>query len=161
MQSKIAVLFFLAFMGLEDFKDQCVSLWKILLFLITGIFYFCIQYQWISIPIFSKMQTSLTSGFPALPAIFLSVLPGTALLLLCWISNGAIGLADGLIVLALGIWIGFWELLGVFIRCFFLSFFRGRTFYSSFIKKNRTETIPFIPFLLAGMFLNLFFSQSV
>lgn len=32
MQSKIAVLFFLAFMGLEDFKDQCVSLWKILLF---------------------------------------------------------------------------------------------------------------------------------
>lgn len=34
MQSKIAVLFFLAFMGLEDFKDQCVSLWKILLFLI-------------------------------------------------------------------------------------------------------------------------------
>ena len=108
MQIKIAVLFFLAFMGLEDFKDQCVSLWKILLFLITGIFYFCIQYQWISIPIFSKMQTSLTSGFPALPAIFLSVLPGTALLLLCWISNGAIGLADGLIVLALGIWIGFW-----------------------------------------------------
>ena len=95
MQIKIAVLFFLAFMGLEDFKDQCVSLWKILLFLITGIFYFCIQYQWISIPIFSKMQTSLTSGFPALPAIFLSVLPGTALLLLCWISNGAIGLADG------------------------------------------------------------------
>ena len=146
MQSKIAVLFFLAFMGLEDFKDQCVSLWKILLFLITGIFYFCIQYQWISIPIFSKMQTSLTSGFPALPAIFLSVLPGTALLLLCWISNGAIGLADGLIVLALGIWIGFWELLGVLFV---------------FHKKNRTETIPFIPFLLAGMFLNLFFSQSV
>ena len=148
MQSKIAVLFFLAFMGLEDFKDQCVSLWKILLFLITGIFYFCIQYQWISIPIFSKMQTSLTSGFPALPAIFLSVLPGTALLLLCWISNGAIGLADGLIVLALGIWIGFWELL----VAGFLFFFH---------KKKRTETIPFIPFLLAGMFLNLFFSQSV
>lgn len=123
MQSKIAVLFFLAFMGLEDFKNQCVSLWKILLFLITGIFYFCIQYQWISIPVFSKMQTSLTSASPALPAIFLSVLPGTALLLLCWISNGAIGLADGLIVLALGIWIGFWELLGVLSGAFFLSFF--------------------------------------
>ena len=149
MQIKIAVLFFLAFMGLEDFKDQCVSLWKILLFLITGIFYFCIQYQWISIPI-----------FPALPAIFLSVLPGTALLLLCWISNGAIGLADGLIVLALGIWIGFWELLGVLSGAFFLSFFvAGFLFF--FHKKNRTETIPFIPFLLAGMFLNLFFSQSV
>lgn len=160
MQSKIAVLFFLAFMGLEDFKDQCVSLWKILLFLITGIFYFCIQYQWISIPIFSKMQTSLTSGFPALPAIFLSVLPGTALLLLCWISNGAIGLADGLIVLALGIWIGFWELLGVLSGAFFLSFFVAG-FLFCFHKKNRTETIPFIPFLLVGMFLNLFFSQSV
>ena len=127
MQIKIAVLFFLAFMGLEDFKDQCVSLWKILLFLITGIFYFSIQYQWISIPIF---------------------------------SNGAIGLADGLIVLALGIWIGFWELLGVLSGAFFLSFFvAGFLFF--FHKKNRTETIPFIPFLLAGMFLNLFFSQSV
>ena len=160
MQSKIAVLFFLAFMGLEDFKDQCVSLWKILLFLITGIFYFCIQYQWISIPIFSKMQTSLTSGFPALPAIFLSVLPGTALLLLCWISNGAIGLADGLIAQALRISRGFWELLGVLSGAFFLSFFvAGFLFF--FHKKNSTETIPFIPFLLAGMFLNLFFSQSV
>lgn len=106
------------------------------------------------------MQTSLTSGFPALPAIFLSVLPGTALLLLCWISNGAIGLADGLIVLALGIWIGFWELLGVLSGAFFLSFFvAGFLFF--FHKKKRTETIPFIPFLLAGMFLNLFFSQSV
>lgn len=69
-------------------------------------------------------------------------------------------LADGLIVLALGIWIGFWELLGVLSGAFFLSFFvAGFLFF--FHKKNRTETIPFIPFLLAGMFLNLFFSQSV
>ena len=76
------------------------------------------------------------------------------------IINGAIGLADGLIVLALGIWIGFWELLGVLSGAFFLSFFvAGFLFF--FHKKNRTETIPFIPFLLAGMFLNLFFSQSV
>lgn len=160
MQSRLAVLFFLAFMGLEDLKEQCVSLWKILLFLITGIFYFCIQYQWISIPMFSKMQTSLISGSPALPTIFLSILPGTALLLLCWISNGAIGPADGLIVLALGIWIGFWELLGVLSGAFFLSFFvAGFLFF--FRKKKRAETIPFIPFLLIGMCLNLFFSQSV
>lgn len=160
MQSRLAVLFFLAFMGLEDLKEQCVSLWKILLFLITGIFYFCIQYQWISIPMFSKMQTSLISGSPALPTILLSILPGTALLLLCWISNGAIGPADGLIVLALGIWIGFWELLGVLSGAFFLSFFvAGFLFF--FRKKTRAETIPFIPFLLIGMCLNLFFSQSV
>lgn len=128
MQSKIAVLFFLAFMGLEDFKDQCVSLWKILLFLITGIFYFCIQYQWISIPIFSKMQTSLTSGFPALPAIFLSVLPGTALLLLCWISNGCN--RSGRRIDCACPWHLDW-VLGItrsLIRCFFSFFFRGRIF---------------------------------
>lgn len=109
---------------------------------------------------FFQSRLLLLPVFPPFPPIFLSVLPGTALLLLCWISNGAIGLADGLIVLALGIWIGFWELLGVLSGAFFLSFFvAGFLFF--FHKKNRTETIPFIPFLLAGMFLNLFFSQSV
>ena len=138
MQSKIAVLFFLAFMGLEDFKDQCVSLWKILLFLITGIFYFCIQYQWISIPIFSKMQTSLTSGFPALPAIFLSVLPGTALLLLCWISNGAIGLA-----LASGLGSGNYSE-SYPVLFFFL--FSWQDFYSSFIKKTALKPSPLFLF---------------
>lgn len=128
MQSKIAVLFFLAFMGLEDFKDQCVSLWKILLFLITGIFYFCIQYQWISIPIFSKMQTSLTSGFPAASRnfSFRSARNCTVIIMLdfkrCNRSGRRIDCACP------------WHLdwvLGItrsLIRCFFSFFFRGRIF---------------------------------
>lgn len=159
MQSRFAVLLFLAFMGIEDFKEQCVSLWKILLFLLSGMFYFCIQCHWIPIPFFSQVQSSFSSDSPIWVSILLSVFPGISLLLLSWISNGAIGAADGLIVLALGIWIGFWELLGVLSGAFFLSFFvAGFLFF--FQKKTRTETIPFIPFLLLGMCFNLFFSYT-
>ena len=56
-------------------------------------------------------------------------------------------MADGLIVLALGIWIGFWELLGVLSGAFFLSFFvAGFLFF--FHKKNCVSkvNILFVPF---------------
>lgn len=127
MQSKIAVLFFLAFMGLEDFKDQCVSLWKILLFLITGIFYFCIQYQWISIPFFPKCRLLLLPVFPPFPQFFFPFCPE----LHCYYYAGFQTVqSSGRRIDCACPWHLDW-VLGItrsLIRCFFSFFFRGRIF---------------------------------
>ncbi|MGN0399211.1 MAG: prepilin peptidase [Blautia sp.] len=144
MEGKIAALLFLSFMSLEDFKEKSVSVWKILLFLAAGLTYLLV------------FQTVLWSQSLSLYTL-IALLPGIALLLLTKISQGAIGAADGLIVLGLGLWLGFWELLGVLSGAFFISAFVAG-FLIVFRKKQKNDSIPFIPFLVLSMCTSLLIS---
>ena len=137
MEGKIAALLFLSFMSLEDFKEKSVSLWKILLFLTAGMVYLLV---------FQTILQSQNLSFYT----FASLLPGLALLFFTKLSQGAIGAADGLIVLGLGLWLGFWELLGILSGAFFLAAFVAG-FLLVFQRKRKNDSIPFIPFLVLGM----------
>ena len=82
-----------------------------------------------------------------------SLIPGIFLLILSVVSKESIGIGDGMAVAVLGLWIGggktfmvlcaAWTLAGIFaLIC---------------LMKKRKEPIPFVPFLLLGMEVLLFY----
>lgn len=74
---------------------------------------------------------------------------GIMILLYGFLLGGGVGLADGMILIVSGIFLGFEKNLEVFIAGLFLV---GITslFLSVIKKKGRTYRIPFAPFLLVG-----------
>ena len=74
---------------------------------------------------------------------------GIMILLYGFLLGGGVGLADGMILIVSGIFLGFEKNLEVFIAGLFLV---GITslFLSGIKKKGRTYRIPFAPFLLVG-----------
>lgn len=77
------------------------------------------------------------------------MLPGLFLMVLGWVTRGAVSYGDGVALLVCGSFLGFWGCLEVFLLGLFLScpvslfFIAGR-------KADRKTELPFVPFLLAG-----------
>ena len=86
----------------------------------------------------------------ALPGL----LPGLLLSALSLAAGQALGLGDGLVLLACGMMTDPETVLGMLFIAFFLA-----GFYALFLllarKKDRKESFPFVPFLLAGMVLTI------
>lgn len=79
----------------------------------------------------------------------LSILPGVFLLLSGWLSGWQIGAGDGVIVLVMGLWLGFAKTLVVLLTgMLFCSIFCGVLVF--FKRAERRTEIPFVPFLLAA-----------
>lgn len=75
-----------------------------------------------------------------------SLLPGVLLLGLGWLSQWQIGFGDGVIILVMGLWLGFQETVVVLLIGMFLcSIFCGGLVF--FRKVGRKTKIPFVPFL--------------
>ena len=74
---------------------------------------------------------------------------GIMILLCGFLLGGGVGLADGVILIVSGIFLGFEKNMEVFVAGLFLS---GITslFLSVIKRKGRTYRIPFAPFLLVG-----------
>jgi leader peptidase (prepilin peptidase)/N-methyltransferase len=74
---------------------------------------------------------------------------GVMILVFCYFSEEAMGLADGIIILLLGISFGLYETVAI---CFFSSLYAGMTSAALLIfrKAGRKTRIPFLPFLLLG-----------
>lgn len=71
------------------------------------------------------------------------------------VTEEAFGYGDGILILALGIYLGFWSLLGVLTAAFVLA--AGFAMVVLVIKKFRKKTaFPFVPFLCMGYFLMCF-----
>lgn len=78
-----------------------------------------------------------------------SILPGVFLLIAGWLSRWQIGAGDGVIVLVMGLWLGFAKTLIVLLMgMFFCSVFCGVMLF--FKRAERRTEIPFVPFLLAA-----------
>jgi len=78
---------------------------------------------------------------------------GVAFLGISKITKEAIGYGDSLLILGLGILLGFWQIMAVLVVAFSL------TAISSMVllvlkKMNRRTTLPFIPFLALGFLIN-------
>ena len=78
---------------------------------------------------------------------------GVAFLGISKITKEAIGYGDSLLILGLGILLGFWQVMAVLVVAFSL------TAISSMVllvlkKMNRRTTLPFIPFLALGFLIN-------
>ncbi|HKM34270.1 MAG TPA: prepilin peptidase [Lachnospiraceae bacterium] len=127
--------------------------------LVAGCCYFDLKYKRIPVAllvtagIVSLADLIMHGVLGSLPNIFLSriigMIPGTLLLLLSRLTKEKIGQGDGILLIILGLFMGFDGILvilciGLFLQsllaCFLL-----------IIKKADIQTkIPFVPFLLAG-----------
>ena len=129
-------LLFLALLAAEDIKEKRVSVWKILFFAAAAVVYLLLskQFDWRGI-----------SG---------AVLPGVLLLLLAFLTREGIGYGDGAAVAVLGLWTNGW-----FARMAAAAGIMLAGGYGVFcLLKKRKELIPFLPFLLLGMEVVLFYA---
>ncbi len=133
--SRIFCLLGLLGLGIVDFKKRKVRGWMLELGMIAPILYQGITKE-VSIPI-----------------ILGGAMVGGLFLLLSWATREGIGYGDSLGILALGIYLGLWELIEVLCLSFFILFFVAMLLFLT--KRKRTYGIPFYPFLAAGYLIVL------
>lgn len=122
-------LLFLAILSAGDIRERKISIYRVLLFALFAILYRMItnEHLW--------------------NEIICCVLPGSALLLLAFLTKESIGYGDGITVLVLGLWTNGRFALAVTCTGIMLS---GIWSVVCIFRKKK-EAIPFVPFLLLGM----------
>lgn len=114
---------------LEDIKEKKIHLWLIYLFCVIGI---------ICHVIFRNIT---------LIEMIFGMLPGAFLCFVSFLSRGKVGIGDGLMLTATGIFLGFWDNLALFTAALFLVGISG---VICFACRKKEAQIPFLPFLLVS-----------
>lgn len=130
-------LLFLAMLTPEDIREKQVSSKTIMIFGLLAL-----------------VCRIVAEREQAMGEMICDLIPGMFLLVLSVVSKESIGLGDGMAVAVLGLWIGgikafltlciAWTLAGVFA--------------AMHLMQKRKEPIPFIPFLLLGMEVLIFYA---
>ena len=82
--------------------------------------------------------------------ILLSLLPGLFFLFVSWCTKEKVGYGDGILLLIIGLTVGFYQCLaGLCISLFLSAFFGELLLFLHKAKKN--SRIPFVPFMTIGM----------
>ena len=135
--AEIFTLAGLSFLSIEDIRTKQLSVTGIL-FLGVGLF-----------------LCRLWEGTEFLP-MALGVVPGLLAMLLAVATKEQIGLGDGLVLVALGFGNDIGKLLGMLFAAFFLSGIWAVLLL--IVKKiGKKQSFPFLPFLLTGYGIMLFF----
>lgn len=125
--------------SVEDWKEKEVSLWKIILYGFVIIGY----------GIWEIIVSDVSVKWWWMQAVTGAV-PGICLLILAKVSNEAVGYADGVLTVLIGISMGFWQVVGILSTAFLGIFFTAVILFACCGRKKKTR-IAFIPFLLLGM----------
>lgn len=144
MAKNLTLLILLSGCAWQDIKKKKVLVWPILMAGGIGICFELLQ-QFNENKSLGLEGSDLAEISLRLAA---GVLPGVVLLLAGKWSGGQIGTGDGLLVMIIGIYLGFWKTM---IILFYASTAAGLVglFLLLILKKNSKYEIPFIPFLLA------------
>lgn len=134
-----ANIIMLAFCSVQDIREKEISLWKLQIygFLILGIF-------------LSRFFIQKNSLFSLLEKGIFGLIPDLLFLFLAKASKEAVGYGDGIILLFIGISIGFWQCLGVLFTAL-LGIFLAAAMILILAGRKKNVRIPFLPFLLTGM----------
>lgn len=127
MLESCIVLGFLGIGSLEDVREKQISLWMVYLCCLLGILcHLCFQ-----------KHSFLEMLFGMLPGIFLCVVSV--------LSNGKIGLGDGLALMATGTFLGFYENMSLLVMALWIAGVYG---CGLLVLGKKGREIAFIPFLL-------------
>lgn len=130
-------MIYMAALSVVDIHDRKIPFWGLMSGAAAAVIYRMLQ---------GREGAVLALAGAAVGLIFLGISKMT---------GEALGYADSVIVLILGIYLGFWELC----RLLAVSFFISAVFsviMLSVKKMNRKTSFPFIPFLAVGYLLTLF-----
>ena len=129
----------LAFCSIQDIREKKISLWKLKIY---GLFTTA-ACLW---KLFPPDDHSILLVCQSLAGL----IPGVFLLLLAKITREAVGYGDGLILLFIGLSLGFWECLSILLAGL-LGVFLAAVFAVLLFGGKRGMEIPFLPFLFTGM----------
>lgn len=130
-------LFFLTLLSPEDIRKRQVSARKVILFGLSAI-----------------GCRMLSGDGETVCEMIGCLIPGLLLLAAAIVSRENIGMGDGMAVMALGLWLGGWQTF--FVLC--IALMLAGLFAAVCLVKKKKEPIPFIPFLLLGMEVLLFYA---
>ncbi len=94
----------------------------------------------------------IVCGKKNLCELLLGLLPGAVCLSLSWITREALGYGDSMLILACGLSLGLWQCLSLSAIAFFLAGVWGAVLLIRH-RGDRKRTFPFVPFLLAALFV--------
>lgn len=86
--------------------------------------------------------------------VCMALLPGISFLIIGWLSRECIGYGDGFVICVLGLFYS-WNTIWIIIFVSLLFSAGAALVLFVVLKKKGNDTIPFIPFLLLGWFVNL------
>lgn len=129
----------LAFCSIQDIKEKEVSLWKLKI------------YGFLSLAVsLWNISTTEKDTFSLIEKSLLGLIPGLFFLFIAKATKEAIGYGDCLILLFIGMSLGFWESLGVLFTGL-LGVFLASVLVFFCCRRTTGSRIPFIPFLFTGM----------
>ena len=137
---KISILIILVISSIEDIRKKEICLWEILL--LGGLS-------------FSAVVASIFDGSFDLWNVFLSLLPGAAMIFLAFITREGIGYGDGLMALAIGPALGGGSSIMTIVTAVCVSgLFSGILLVLK--RAERKTKIAFAPFITIGTFVAAF-----
>lgn len=125
--------------SVEDRREKMVSVWKIMLYGIVVLGY--------EVWKMAAMGNSLDMQMKKMAA---GILPGIFLVLLSKVSREAVGYADGLLVLIIGMSMGLYVTMGIFLAAL-LGIFGTSAVVFLCCRKTRKYQIAFVPYLFLAM----------
>ena len=132
-EADILVLGLLLVNGVIDIWKKRISLCSIGIYLLIWVCAFASDCEWIRIGA--------------------ALVPGIIMLIISILSRGAIGMGDGILVMALGVCLSWMEIAIVLAIALMLSFFWA--VIQLLARKNRMYAFPFVPFLFMGYLVSL------
>lgn len=130
-------LLFLAMLTPEDIREKQVSFKTIMIFGLLAL-----------------VCRIVAEREQAMGEMICDLIPGMFLLVLSVVSKESIGLGDGMAVAVLGLWIG--GIKAFLTLC--IAWTLAGMFAAMHLMRKRKEPIPFIPFLLLGMEVLIFYA---
>ena len=82
-----------------------------------------------------------------------AIVPGAVLMLLSYISNGSIGLGDGVFILICGLYMSFNSVLAATLATWMICAFIGLFFVIRDVGKRKNRSIPFVTAMLPAILL--------
>lgn len=128
-------ILFLARLSLEDIREKRISVKRVMIGALAAVI--------------CRLIVGQASGI----AIVGSLIPGIVLLLLSVMTKESIGKGDGIVVMMLGLWIG--GQMTFLVVC--LAVWAAGIFAMVCLIRKKRELIPFVPCLLMGMEVLLFY----
>lgn len=140
MIQRFIVLFMLIVCSKEDILHRRIRVRWLIYFAIAGFLY----------QMLIKKQS--------LPVLLLGMVPGFVILIFSVVSHGSIGMGDGMLLMAIGIYLGVVPTVWLIVYAVFISAFCA-LFLQFVKKKDKDYEMPFVPFLLAAFFINIVFGK--
>lgn len=134
----VIVIIFLFFQSVRDLRSLEAEPVSLAVTALTGVFYLI-----------------LNCRDDGVFFILASFVPGGLILALSLMSRGKIGFGDGLVVLTLGFFVSMEKLTAAVIISAFLSFLSA-IILMALRKKDKEDSLPFLPFMLAGYLATVF-----